>query len=70
MTIKKTKLDTTNTTTTTGTIQVVDTRNNKVTQATKIKLDVLGPATINTQEFMYSGKEYTYTITTKQPGGE
>lgn len=51
-------------------IQVVDTRNNKVTKPTTIKLGVIGTADANTNEFIYSGAQYTYKLTAKKPGGE
>jgi len=70
MKLEKSRLDLTTTTISKWTIHVVDTRNNKVTSGTKIKLWVIGSATGSTNEFMYSGKEYTYTITAKKPGGE
>lgn len=70
MNLKKNKLDLTTNTTSEGTIQVVDTWNNIVTSGTTIKLGVIGAADIPTNEFEYSGKEYTYTITAKSPGGE
>jgi len=31
---------------------------------------VIGAANSNVAEFSYSGKEYTYTLTAKKPGGE
>lgn len=70
ITLNKTTLNYTDNHLTTGTIQVVDTRNNKVTQATKVKLEVIGAANVSTREIIYSGKTYTYTLTSKQPGGE
>lgn len=63
-------MDFTSTSGSKGTIHVVDSRNNKVTQATAIKLGVIGAAESNVTEFTYSGDEYTYTLTAKKPGGE
>jgi hypothetical protein len=68
--LEKNRMDTSTTTTSKGTINIVDTRNNKVTTPTTIKLGVIGAANANTSEFIYSGKEFTYILTAKQPGGE
>ena len=70
LTLEKSRMDLTDNISSTGKIYVVDTRNNKVTTGTLIKLWVIGAADTNTSEFTYSGGEYTYTITAKKPGGE
>lgn len=68
--LEKSRMDLTTTTTSKWTIHVVDTRNNKVTTGTTIKLWVIGSAKSNVSEFIYSGNEYTYTITATGAGGE
>ncbi len=70
LTLEKSKMDTTTTNQSKWTIQVVDTRNNKVIKPTTIKLWVIGAAKINTTEFIYTGTEYTYTLNATSPGGE
>jgi len=70
LTLEKTKLDLTTNTSSKGMIQIVDSRNNKVNRPTLVKLGTIGAAQTNTNEFTYSWGEYTYTLTTKQPGGE
>lgn len=68
--LEKNRMDLTTTTISKWTINVVDSRNNKVTTGTIIKLWVIGSANSNVSEFVYSGNEYTYTITATGAGGE
>lgn len=70
MKLGKTKFDLTSNTISSGTIHVVDAWNNKVTTGTRIKLGVIGAGKTNVNQFVYSGQEYTYTLTAKEPGGE
>ena len=68
--LEKSRMDLTTTTGSKWTINVVDSWNNKVTSGTVIKLWVIGSANSNVDEFVYSGNEYTYTITATGAGGE
>lgn len=68
--LAKNKMDLSTNASSTGTINVVDTRNNNVTKWTTIKLGVIGSATSDVSEFIYNGNEYTYTITATGAGGE
>lgn len=68
--LEKTRMDLSSNTGSQGTIDVVDSRNNKVTSWTTIKIWVIGSAKSNVTEFVYTGKQYTYTITTTGAGGE
>lgn len=68
--LEKSRMDLTTMTSSKWTIHVVDTRNNKVTSGTTIKLWVIGSASSNVSEFIYTGNEYTYTITATGAGGE
>ena len=70
LTLQRTSLNLTEATETQGTINIVDTRNNKVTKPTTVKIGVIGAADINDNEFIYNGTEYMYTIAAKKPGGE
>jgi hypothetical protein len=68
--LEKTKLNLTNTTSSKGSIQVVDSWNNNVNIPTTVKLGTIGAANTNTNEFTYSGGTYEYTLTSESPGGE
>ena len=68
--LEKSRMDLTTTKNSKWTINIVDTRNNKITTWTVIKLWVIGWATTNTSEFIYSGNEYIYTVTATGAGGE
>ncbi len=70
MKLENTKMDFTEITGSKWTVHVVDSWNNKVTSGTTIKIWVIGSAKSNIDEFIYTGKEYAYTIAATGKGGE
>ena len=71
LTLEKSKMNLTTSTESKWTISVIDNWNNAIKKATNIKLWIAGEwATTANNDIVYTGGEFTYTITSKKPWWE